>query len=175
MANLRDKGYPSAKEYRPNRSDKRNALMTGDTSGAFYAGTQPISSGFKENDALKKLVTAYNGKAFGVPNAPMLSYGSFDFVDDNTDSRGYDSALAIRAHDGNRLGFLGKNFVDGGNTYYNVGVDNLPFGENTYNRAVNTPFGNLEFEYDGDGTASLSLEGKPNYYIQALANLLRGR
>lgn len=177
MANLRDKGYPQSRTERANQGDKRNAVMTNNTPvmtfrGSQYMGDNTVPS--QTQTAIDKLITAYNNRAFGIPNAPMLSNSAFDYVDDNTDSRALDSTIALRNHAGSRLGFAGKNTIDGGNTRYSVGVDNLPFGENTYNGSLNLPFGTLDAEYDGDGTAVLGFESNPNnYYIRALASLLR--
>ena len=172
--NLRDSGYPSAKSYVPNRSDKRNTNMNGSVDYFPYRGSQGITEGYEpveRRDALDKLITAYNNRAFGNPSAPLLSRGGIDYVDDNTDSRAYDSNLALWAKSGDRLGFAGRNVVDGGPSMYSAGIDNLPFGERYVNKEIATPLGTFGAEYDGDGTAALSYETSP--YIQALANLLR--
>ena len=172
--NLRDQGYPSAKSYVPNRSDKRNAVMNGNVDYFPFNGSQAITEGYEpveRRDALDKLITAYNNRAFGNPSAPLLSRGGLDYIDNNTDSRAYDGLLTLKSRDGNRLGYLGNNVVDGGPTTYSVGIDNLPFGATPVNKSVATPLGTFGADYDGDGTASLSYKSSP--YIQALANLLR--
>lgn len=171
--NLRDRGYPSAKSYVPNRSDKRNAVMNGNVDYFPFNGSQAITEGYEpveRRDALDKLITAYNNRAFGNPSAPLLQRTSTDYIDDNTDSRGYMSGVDVRNHNDDRLAFAHRDVRPNSTGYY-AGIDNLPFGANYVSKDMTTPLGTFGAEYDGDGTASLSYESSP--YLQALANLLR--
>ena len=174
MANLRDKGYPQSRTEKVNRSDKRNALMSNETPVMTYKGSMYMGENAVPSDsevAFNRLVNAYNNKAFGIPNAPMLSRGSADYIDDATDSRAVDNSLALRDHSGNRLGYAGKTVVDAGGTNYHAGIDNLYFlGGGTFDKEFNTPVGTFGVGYDGDGTAYGSYQSP--YYLQALVNLM---
>ena len=176
MSDLTDRGYPSARSYKPNRSDKRNALMTDSIGNGYYAGTADMGGGFKQSNAdiaLERLVNAYNNKAFGNPNAPLIQKYGNDYVDDNYDSRAYMSGLNLNDRNENRLGYIGKDArVDG--TTYSLGIDNLSpiLGDNNFDKSINLPIGSLGVDYDGD-TFSASYES-PSYnpYLFALKSLL---
>lgn len=174
-SNLRDRGFPSAKEYRENKSDKRNTPYNSSTSevtmpyrGSQYMGATQSSP---HEDTLNKLVTAYNSRAFANPKAPLLSRMSADYVTDDTDERAYMSGLNLMNHAGNRLGFVSSNVTPQTTGYY-AGIDNLPFGANPYSRQFSTPLGTIAADYDGDGTASLSFEGSPSNPYIYLAQIL---
>ena len=174
MNNLRDKGYPQSRTEKVNKSDKRDALLTSDVQSSYLASPQYMGSQ-SEPSALDKLINAYNNKAYGTSYAPMISKGSINYTDNN-DNIVYDDTMALNTRGGNRLGFVGRDFVPGGETTYRLGVDNLPLGSNYYSKDINTPLGNLYAEYDGDGTASASFTpGQNAYYLQALAKALMNR
>lgn len=171
-SNLRDRGYPSAKSYVPNRSDKRNAVMNGNVDYLPFRGSQQMTGGFvptDRRDMLDKLLTAYNNRAFG-SNAPMVQRIGNDYVTDDTDERAYMSGLNLRNPNGERMAFVSRDISPSSSAYY-AGIDNLPFGATPVNKSVTTPLGTFGADYDGDGTASLSYESSP--YLMALANLLR--
>lgn len=175
MDNLRDRGYPSAKNNY-NRSSKKKALMTSDIASYPFRGSAYMGETVNQSrpDVLSKLVTAYNSKAFGNPNAPLMNRYGADYVT-NDDERAFDSGIALSNRDNNRLGYINKD-VRPGQTTYSLGVDNLPFGGNMYDREITTPLGNIGLNYDGDGTASLNYQTSPNvYYLQALAKALLSR
>jgi hypothetical protein len=177
MANLRDKGYPSAKEYRANRSSKKTAVLDNTTPFSFSSGNSNL--GVRESSPgeglMNRLLTEYNSRAFGNPSAPLISRTNMGYVTDDTDSRAYLSGYNLRDHDNNRLAFANRD-VRPDRTGYYVGIDNLPFGETPYNKIFNTPLGTISADYDGDSTAALSYETSPNvYYIQALAKALLNR
>ena len=175
--NLRDKGYPQARTERVNRSDKRNALMTDQTQPVVAKLPQDMGGGFRQSEgdkALEKLVTAYNSRAFGNPNAPLVQKFSGEYVDDNYDSRALRSGLNLQTHDGNRLGYVDRDMrVDG--TSYGAGIDNLGrlLGEDNYfDKSLNLPLGTLDVGYDGDTLSANMNIPRDNYYVQALYNLL---
>ena len=175
MSNLRDRGYPSAKSYRPNKSDKKNTPMTGSMQALPVKAIQRDEGGTRQNPAIDKLLTAYNSRAFGNPNMPLINKIGVDYVTDDTDDRAYMSGFDFRNREGDRLGFVHSDVAPTRTGYY-AGIDNLPFGENYFDKEVNTPLGTFGAEYDGDGTASLSYKTSPNvYYLKALANLLMNR
>lgn len=175
--NLRDRGYPSAKSYKPD-TVSGNTIVSNQTmpygSAGFYSGTLDDSGYTNNRTALDKLITAYNNRAFG-SNAPMISKAVTPYVDDETDSRSYLTNIGLRDRNNNRLGFVSENLRPGSTEYY-AGVDNLPFGEEVFDRNITTPVGNFNLNYDGDGTASVGYESSPNvYYLQALAKALMSR
>ncbi len=175
MANLRDKGYPSAKEYKPNRSDKQNAIMN-DTMARFPSWAIQYEGGAtRSNPNVDKLISTYNNKVYGNPKMPLVNKIGVDYVTDDTDERAYMGGLDFSNRNNDRLGFAHYDVRPGSTAYY-AGVDNLPLGDNYYSKEFNTPYGTFGAEYDGDGTASLSYETSPNlYYVKALANLLMNR
>lgn len=67
---------------------------------------------------------------------------------------------------GERMGF-----VDANNGRYGFGIDKVgsPY-RGVMEREINTPLGTIDYGYDGD-TVGAGIT--PNYYLQALANLLR--
>ena len=174
MNNLRDRGYPQAKTAKPNLSDKRNALMNKNIDALVYRGGQAAEPDPKAPSALDRLVAAYNNKAFGSSSMPLINKSSYDYIDDNTDSRANHSQMSLWDHDNNRLGVLTKNVVDDGGTYYGAGIDNLApiLGDRYFSKEFETPLGTLSAEYDGD-TLSAGIEVPYNkYYLVALKNLL---
>ena len=174
-SNLRDRGFPSAKEYKPNKSDKKNAIMN-DTMEQFPSWALRYEGGAtRENPTLNKLISAYNSKAIVNPNMPLVSKTRNDYVTDDTDERAFMGGLDFRNHNGDRIGFAHTNVTPTSSGYY-AGIDRLPLGDNYYSKEFNTPYGTFGAEYDGDGTASISYESSPNvYYLKALANLLMNR
>ena len=175
MSNLRDRGYPSAKEYMPNRSDKREAILNNKTMAYPTSALQVDETVARPNPNLDKLISAYNSKAIVNPNKPLARKVGVDYVTDDTDERAYMGGLNFDNHNGDRLGFAHYDIRPDRTGYY-AGIDNLPLGENPYNKELKTPIGTFGADYDGDGTASLSYESSPNlYYIKALANILLNR
>ena len=138
-----------------------------------YGEMRPANQ--ERENAINRLITAYNSKAFGNPNAPLLHRSGIDYVTDDTEERAYLSGYDLRDHANNRLAFVNRDATPSRMGYY-AGIDNLNpiFGDREVNKDIATPIGNVNLAYDGD-TASVGLElNKDNYYIQALANLLRG-
>lgn len=79
-----------------------------------------------------------------------------------------------------RLGYLNKShdFNPTGKNSYSAGIDNLyGLGEDYISKEYDLPLGvKASVEYDGDGTLSGNLDiPQKQYYLAALANLLRGR
>ena len=107
-------------------------------------------------------------------NTPLgtLGYG----YDGNTDYlsyqtpyvQNYPGGMSALMSGGERMGF-----VDRGNGGLTVGIDNVgsPY-RGAYDGGFNTPIGRVNYGYDGDSSYG---QIQPNYYIQALANLLMGR
>jgi len=177
--NLRDKGYPQSREIKQNKSDKKKTVMTSQVDKTTKNPIQKEVNTPKEANPVKenlvnKVITAYNNRAFGNPNAPLLQRTGDDFVNNN-DERAYYSGVAVRDQNGERLGMINKT-TSPTSTEYNLAIDNLPLGENTYDKTINTPVGEFYAEYDGDGTVGLNYESSPNiYYLQALINALKNR
>lgn len=174
MNNLKDRGYPQAKTVKPNLSDKKNALMNSDVNAFVSRGGQAVEPEPKAPSMLDRLVTAYNNRAFANPSMPLVQKTSYDYVDDNTDSRANHSQVSLWNRDNNRLGVLTKQVIDDGGTYYGAGIDNLApiLGDRYFSKEFNTPLGTISAEYDGD-TLSGGIDVPYNkYYFVALKNLL---
>ena len=178
MNNLRDQGYPSAREYKWNRSDKRNMPMNNNVfqpNEGFLAAPQTIkfNEPVENRNIVDKLLTAYNNKAFNT-SAPMIQKFGEDYVND-------DDELARRSgfnvyKNGNRLGFANRN-IAATSANYGAGIDNLDpiFGTGTFDKSFNTPFGPVNVGYDS-GTAYANYDIPQNaYYIMALINALRSK
>ena len=178
--NLRDKGYPQSREIKQNKSDKKKTVMTSQVDKTTKNPIQKEVNTPKEANPVKenlvnKVITAYNNRAFGNPNAPLLQQVKADYVDDQTDERAYSNAIVARNQNGDRLGLIEKNITPT-STNYQMLVDNLPFGTNEYEKTINTPVGNITAGYDGDTTGYLNYDSSPNiYYLQALINALKNR
>ena len=119
-----------------------------------------------------KLLTAYNNKAYANPYAPLVSGGSFDYTA-NDGTPHIDNTYAAWLRNGDRLGFLGKDYSPDGVTY-RAGIDNMgSIDRGYYDANINTPIGSVGYGYEGDTVyANLTPNDQANYYIQALANLL---
>ena len=181
MNNLRDRGYPQAKTERVNKSDKQNAIFRVGIDKPVISKlpdttpTMPGSPMTRREKLAQGLVAAYNNRAFGNPNMPLIQRTGVDYVDDDNVERAYMSGYALRDRNNNRLAFTNKD-VRSGSTGYYAGIDNLPFGDNVFSKSIDTPLGTFGADYDGDGTASISYESSPNvYYLQALAKALLSR
>jgi len=108
-------------------------------------------------------------------NTPLgtLDYGYdgdtvFGGITPNLSIQNYPGMAALMSGN-NRLGFV-NSMPNGG---INVGIDNVgsPY-RGAYDGQINTPLGQVGYGYDGDTSyANVS----PNYYMQALANLLMNR
>lgn len=73
----------------------------------------------------------------------------------------------------NRLGFLMKDLRDNG-MRYGVGIDNVgsPY-RGVLDKDVSTPFGTLDYGYDGDTVAAgFTPNDKTQAYVQALSRAL---
>ena len=178
MNNLRDRGYPSAREYKGNRSDKRNMPMTNNSiqpGEGFYAGNEIIkmSEPVERSGIIDKLLTAYNNKAFNT-SAPMIQKFADPYVNDNDEWARF-SGFNVNKN-GNRLGFTNRDISETGASYA-AGIDNLApiFGDRTFEKSVNTPYGAVDVGYD-DGTAYASYDVPQNvYYLASIINALRSR
>lgn len=176
MANLRGKGYPSSRSQAVVRQP--NDLVSRNNNGALYAGTSNESrtNPTASTQLLSKLITAYNNKAYAHPKAPMIGYSGFDYINGDGE-KAYNEGIALRPNNGTegRYGFIGRDVSESG-TNYTAGIDNLPFGENVYDKSIVTPVGTFNINYDGDTTATLGYNSSPrSYYANALLNLLRGQ
>ena len=122
--------------------------------------------------AMEKLLTAYNNKAYANPYAPLVSGGSSSY--ETVDGTPHvDETYAAWLRNGNRIGYLGRDFSPNAVTY-SAGIDNVgdPY-RGVYDTEINTPLGALGYGYDGDTVgATFTPNEQTNYYIQALANLL---
>lgn len=140
MANLRDRGYPSAKSYVPNRSDKRNTPMTKDTEATFYRGTSDVTPTKSDPTIMDRLITAYNSRMFGNPKAPMLTSSNFDGLDGSV-QRGVNVVRHGSPDLRGRLGFVNKSVKPNGDTSYNVGLDNGAPNRGVFEAVLNAPYG----------------------------------
>lgn len=181
MNNLRDRGYPQSRTERANKSQKENAIFRvgiDNPTRTLLPKTEnldPITPSTRRERLAEELLTAYNNRAYGNPNMPLVQRTGVDYVDDNNDERAYMSGYALRDRNNNRLAFTNKDARLGSTGYY-AGIDNLPLGDNMYSKSFDTPVGTFGADYDGDGTASISYETSPNvYYLQALAKALLSR
>ena len=88
MANLRDKGYPSAKSYRLNRSEKNNTVWTADM-GISTPEKLPATEirtpaqGTTRRERYN-LLSEYNRRAIVNPRMPLISRSGTDYVTDDT-------------------------------------------------------------------------------------------
>jgi len=112
----------------------------------------------------------YRGVADREINTPLgsLGYG----YDGDTSYLSY-QAPYVQNYPGTSALYSGgqrMGFVDNNNGRIGIGIDNVgnPY-RGVYDGSFNTPLGTVDYGYDGD-TVGAGLT--PNYYIQALANLL---
>lgn len=114
-------------------------------------------------------------------NIPIDIHGHTElFTPDYNWGKWTDKTYSAWTPNGTRLGYASKDhdFNPSGMNQYSAGIDNLyGLGENYVNKEYSLPLGvTASMEYDGDGTLAGSLEvPQRNYYLQALANLLRGQ
>jgi hypothetical protein len=76
-----------------------------------------------------------------------------------------------------RLGIASRDTTPGYPVSYGVAIDNMgdPY-RGVKDASINTPLGEVGYGYDGDTVGiGITPNARTNYYIQALANLLRGR
>ena len=127
------------------------------------------------NELISKLLTAYNGKAMANPAAPLIS--QYEYPSTTADGNLHmNRTLVADDRNGDRLGFLSRDASENG-VRYGVGIDNMgdPY-RGVYDAEQSTPFGTLDYGYDGDTVAAgFTPNGKTQAYIQALANLLNRR
>lgn len=171
--NLRDKGYPSAKSYRPNRSEKRDLLQRDNVYGTPFPvdaidvwHNVPVE---KDPTLLDRILTAYNNKAFGTPGALMMQKWGRDFSDDE-DSYGHESGLNLMRN-GNRLGYASKE-VTPDQTAYNLGVDLDILPDGYADKSFDTPFGKFTGGYEDDVLYGNLEVPSRKYYLAAIKSLL---
>lgn len=145
MANLRDKGYPSAKTERVNRSNKQNLLMKDDkpitVTKALQTETREIPS--KHEEMVNRLVTAYNNRAFANPNAPLV--GNINSDNGDVRQRGYN----LTSRNNERLGMVSRTDTPTG-TAYHAALDNGNENRGTLDATLNTPYGRFGGGYEQD-------------------------
>ena len=140
--NLRDQGYPSARSYVPNRSDKRMMPMTGDTEAPFYSGTSTETITNNAPSIMDRIINAYNNRMFGNPNAPMLQNINADGLDGSA-IRGVSVVRHGSPDLSGRIGFASKDVSQNGDTSYHVGLDNGASNRGVFDAAINTPVGSF--------------------------------
>ena len=119
--------------------------------------------------------------ALKAKNIPVdVSGGTYLYQPDYYWGNWTNTNYTARTPEGTRLGFVNKqhDFNPSGMNSYSAGIDNLyGLGEDYVSKEYNLPLGiTASMEYDGDGTLTGNLDvPQKNYYIQALANLLRGK
>lgn len=164
MANLRDKGYPSAKDYKPNKSNKRTLPMTDNVErskvNALQTETIPVKS--KGEEALDKLITAYNNRAFANPSAPLVQKMDNTFTDGSTQS-GLNVMKRGSQDLSGRLGFAYK-YNRPGEVSYDIGLDNGRANRGVFDAQLSTPYGRF-----GGG-----FEDETNYLSASSPNEQRG-
>jgi hypothetical protein len=122
-----------------------------------------------------KLLSAMMKKA----NVPLnVKGGTYLYQPDYNWGDWTNTSFDAYTPNGTRLGYVNKThpFNPAEPNEYSAGVDNLyALGDKYVSKELNLPLGiNAYGEYDGDGTLSASLEvPQKQYYLQALANLLR--
>lgn len=120
----------------------------------------------KRQEALSRLVAAYNNKAYGNQSAPLVR--AFN-ADDHNSIQAYN-------HNGDRLGFVAKDAIpDQVNsdtrwtTRYGVGADNMMNPQSGYyEQDINTPLGKFDYGHDGDTAFAgftPNFERTRDYYI----------
>lgn len=183
-SNLRDRGYPSSVTttrsagQQPRVARQLSGTATGLNKGASTNSTPKVEVDQLYNDNAQKVGTLINAM-MKAKNIPVEVNGQTNlFSPDYNWGKWTDTTYSARTPDGTRLGFANKyhDFNPSGMNGYSVGVDNLyGLGDDYVNKEYNLPLGiTASMEYDGDGTLSGSLEvPQRNYYLQALANLLR--
>ena len=158
--NLRDRGYPSSKEYRPDRSEKKNLPMTKETPAskvdAVHREVRAITP--KAEELMNKLITAYNNRAFGNTSAPLLTKTDLDTGDFK--QKGVNVVSHGSQDLGGRLGFANKSFTPNTGVAYNVGLDNGNPNRGTLDVSLNTP--NALFGGGFEGETNWISVGQPN-------------
>lgn len=123
--------------------------------------------------ALEKLMTAYNNRAYANPYAPLLYGGNSTYT---TGDGTYHDDTLIQAglRNGDRLGFVGRDINTNNGLEYRAGLDLGDINRNYYDsEPLKTPIGNFSYGHEGDTDyVSYDPNLKAEYYIQALANLL---
>lgn len=127
----------------------------------------------QREEAMNKLMTAYNSKAYANPYAPLLSSGTQNYT---TADGAYHDDTGIYAynHNGDRLGFVNRDMNTRDGLVYGLGLDNVGDpNRGVYDASFETPVGTVGYGYDGD-TTGLTYNPSLNAqkYIFALANLL---
>ena len=160
MANLRDKGYPSAKSEQVNRSNKQNLLMKDDkpitVAKALQTETREIPS--KHEEMVDRLVTAYNNRAFANPSAPLLS--KIDFKSDDYNEKGMNLMKNGAGDLSGRLAFAKKSQRAGNPVEYDVGVDNGNPNRGVLDLLAKTPLGSFNGGFEDE--TNYASYSKPN-------------
>lgn len=123
--------------------------------------------------AISKLMTAYNSKAYAKPYAPLLYGGQNSFTTaDNTDHD--QTMIQAGLKNGDRLGFIARDINNNNGLEYTAGLDFGDVNRGYYESpAVKTPIGNFGYGYEQDTDfINYDPNAKAELYIQALANLL---
>lgn len=127
----------------------------------------------QSQQALEKLMTAYNSKAYANPYAPLLYGGNSTYT---TGDGTYHDDTLIQAgmRNGDRLGFVGRDINTKNGLEYRAGLDLGDINRNYYDsEPLKTPIGNFSYGHEGDTDyVSYDPNAKAEAYIQTLANLL---
>jgi len=147
MNNLRDRGYPQSREYRENKSDKIYPAMTDEIALELLKKVAPekVLKTTPTEDLLQRVVTAYNNKAFGTENAPLINYkNSINDIDPQQMTN-----LSLWDRDQNRLGMLSR-YLRPDEASYNVAVDNGNLDRGVLDAVLKTPVGRFSSGYENE-------------------------
>ena len=148
MSNLRDRGYPQSREYRENKSDKIYPAMTNDIAVELLKRSMDPEKVIKTTpteDLLQRVVTAYNNKAFGTENAPLINYkNTFNDIDPQQMTN-----LSLWDRDQNRLGMLAR-YLRPDEASYDVAVDNGNPDRGVLDAVLKTPIGRFSSGYENE-------------------------
>ena len=137
---------------------------------ALYRSSRPYTS--PRAEALNRLMTAYNRRAYANPNMPLFSKTS-GALTPLEGSPIMEDLINAETRNGGRLGFLSRDRSAEG-TRYGVGLDNVgdPY-RGVYDGEKSTPLGTFDYGYDGDTVAAgFTPNEKTQAYINALSKLL---
>ena len=143
-SNLRDRGYPQSRGYKSNT--RKNALMNHNVDDASVqravsTDTREVRS--KGEEALDKLISIYNNRAFANPSAPLV--GNIDTDNGDVKQRGYN----LMSRNNGRLGMVSRTDTPTG-TAYHAAIDNGNENRGTLDATLNTPYGRFGGGYEQD-------------------------
>lgn len=124
--------------------------------------------------AINKLISMYNNRAYGTPTAPLISSDSFDYTD-KAGNLGSTRTYRLEGRDGNTIGALSRSKDT---TQYDLlaSLNKPVFGNGEFDKSLYTPVGNFSVEYDGDTLWGNYNMPSRDYYMAALNSLLnRGK